>query len=66
VDTLRAFCQPPPLREEAWRFERDGFDERQAATLVALDHGLRPVQKGWTLAELAHLLFLRATVGRWR
>jgi hypothetical protein len=56
----------PPLREEAWRFERDGFDQRQAATLVALDHGIRPVRRGWTLAEVAALIFLRATVERWR
>jgi hypothetical protein len=63
---MASSAPPRPLREEAWRFERDGFAPLIAATLVAYDHGLRPVPSGWTLDELARLLFLRATVGRWR
>jgi len=64
---MAASSAPPrPLREEAWHFERQGFEPRIAQTLVAYEHGLRPVPSGWRLDELARLLFLQRTAERWR
>ncbi len=45
-----------------WNLEIGGWSEREAGNLVALLHGLRPTQTGWTEREIDHLRFLRAIV----
>lgn len=49
-------------RALVWRLESGGWSQREASNLVALAHGLRPAQTGWTVREIEHLRFLRAVV----
>jgi hypothetical protein len=51
-----------PARSLIWNLEIGGWSEREAGNLVALLHGLRPAQTGWTEREIDHLRFLRAIV----
>ena len=43
-----------------------GLAPAEAANLTAYLRGLRPVQSGWTLAEIDRLLFLRFLVEKGR
>jgi len=45
-----------------WQLESGGWTPQEAANLVGLAHGLRPVRHGWTEREIEHLRFLRAVV----
>ncbi len=45
-----------------WNLEIGGWTEREAGNLVALLHGLRPAETGWTEHEIDHLRFLRSIV----
>lgn len=63
--------QAPPRRPNGreaaaraliWNLEIGGWSEREAGNLVALLHGLRPSETGWTEREIDHLRFLRAIV----
>jgi hypothetical protein len=49
-------------RTQVWHLEAGGWTEREASNLVALFHGLRPVQAGWSIREIEHLRFLHAMV----
>ena len=49
-------------RTQVWHLEAGGWTEREASNLVALFHGLRPVQAGWRIREIEHLRFLHAMV----
>ncbi len=49
-------------RSMVWHLEAGGWTEREAGNLVALAHGLRPVNSGWTFREIEHLRFLQVLV----
>ena len=51
-----------PARMLIWQLESGGWTPQEAANLVGLAHGLRPVRHGWTEREIEHLRFLRAVV----
>lgn len=56
----------PPDFAATLRLRWSGMTWRQAETIVALSHGLRPVRSGWSLDELGDLELLRfeALTGR--
>lgn len=49
-------------RTMVWHLEAGGWSEREAGNLVALVHGLKPAQRGWSVREIEHLRFLHAMV----
>ncbi|HYL40321.1 MAG TPA: hypothetical protein VET90_03340 [Candidatus Binatus sp.] len=58
----RSTRRVPAARALIWNLEIGGWSGREAGNLVALLHGLRPAQSGWTEREIDHLRFLRAIV----
>lgn len=64
---VATFGSRPELISATYRrLRRMGFDDPEAANLIALKNGFRITSQPWTLRELAHLLFLRDScrVGR--
>jgi hypothetical protein len=58
-----------PVLEAYWRLLREGLTPEAAGNLAALeatDYDLAPAADGWTPAQTATLLFLKATRTRWR
>ncbi len=53
---------PAASRALIWTLEMGGWSEREAGNLVALLHGLRPAETGWSEHEIDHLRFLRNLV----
>lgn len=53
---------PAGARTLVWHLESGGWTEREAGNLVALLHGLRPAQTGWSVREIEHLRFLQVLV----
>ncbi len=53
---------PTGSRALIWNLESGGWSEREAGNLVALLHGLRPAETGWSEHEIDHLRFLRNLV----
>jgi hypothetical protein len=53
---------PAAARTLVWHLESGGWTEREAGNLVALAHGLRPANSGWTVREIEHLRFLQSMV----
>ena len=49
-------------RTLVWHLELDGWTQREATNLVALCHGIRPTESGWSSREIDHLRFLRTMV----
>ena len=43
-----------------------GMQPAEAGNLTAYLHGLTPVEGGWTIAEVEHLMFVRYLVDRGR
>ena len=53
---------PAAARTLVWHLESGGWTQREAGTLVALLHGLRPAPSGWSVREIEHLRFIQTLV----